>query len=224
MNDNFLPLETRAPKIIKKRNQQETASGKFRSLLKHQVLNAENESRTILQTAHQTAADLVNSAEAQAETIRREAYQTGRAAAENELLESLLEIKEKRVEVLRTIEEDVLKLSIKLAEKIIGREISGENSAAVRVEIVSNALRSARHQEMLTVRVNAADLPLLERMRDEKTNAFGRAQLIDFVADQTISIGGCIIESQSGTIDARVETQLRILENALLARTLEEKL
>ena len=223
MNDNLSLLETRTPKVIKKRNQRETASGAFRNLLKHQVLNAESEARAILQTARQTAAELVNSAQTQAATIRREAHQAGRAAAENELLESLLEIKEKRVEVLRTIEEDVLKLSVKLAEKIIGREISGENAGAARLEIVANALRAARQQEMLTVRVNAADLPPLERMRDEKVNTFGRAQLIDFVADQAVAAGGCIIESQSGTIDARVETQLRILENALLARASEDE-
>jgi flagellar biosynthesis/type III secretory pathway protein FliH len=65
-------------------------------------------------------------------------------------------------------------------------------------------------------------LPLLERMRDEKSNAFGRAQFIDFVADQGVKTGGCIVESESGTIDARIETQLRILENALLARVSSE--
>lgn len=221
MNENSLPLETRPPKVIKKRNQKDSVSATFRNLLKHQVLNAENESRDILLKARETAENLINSAAAQAQSIHQEAYQTGRETAENELLESLVEIREKRSEVLRTVEEDVLKLAVKLAEKIIGKEISGENSEAARVEIVANALRAARHQEMLTVRVNAADLPLLEKMRDEKANAFGRAQLIDFVADQAVLTGGCIIESQSGTIDARVETQLRILENALLARASE---
>jgi type III secretion protein L len=74
---------------------------------------------------------------------------------------------------------------------------------------------------MLTVRVSNADLSRLEEMR-ESINALGRAQYIDFVADQAIVKGGCIIESASGTIDARLETQLRILENALLARTSDE--
>ena len=221
MNDNLSSLETRAPKIIKKRNQKDATSAAFRKLLKHQVLNAESEALAILRQAREAAADLVKAAESQAAAIRSEAYRGGRAAAESELLESLLEIREKRVQVLKTVEEDVLKLAIKVAEKIIGREIGEQNAGLARTETITNALRAARHQEMLTVRVNADDLPLLERMRDEKANAFGRAQLIDFVADQTITSGGCIIESGSGTIDARIETQLRILETALLALTSE---
>lgn len=223
MNDNFLSLEARAPQVIKRKNLKiARASDAFRSLVKHQVLEAEAEARDILQAARDLADELTSGAEMEAETIRREAYRGGREQAESEFLENLFDIKEKRAQVLRAVEEDILRLSVKLAEKIIGREIAKDDGAA-RVEIVVNALRAARQQEMLTVRVNANDLPSLERMRDEKTNAFGRAQFIDFVADQLVQTGGCIVESQSGTIDARVETQLRILENALLARVASDK-
>jgi type III secretion protein L len=163
----------------------------------------------------------LNAAEIEAETIRREAYRDGREQAEQELAGDLFEIKQKRAQVLSEVEADVLRLAVKLAEKIIGREVEASGGAA-RGEIVVNALRAARAQETLTVRVSAADLPALERMRAEKNNAFGRAQFIDFVADQAVANGGCIIESQSGTIDARIETQLRILENALLGRVASE--
>lgn len=222
MNDNFLALKTGVPKIIKRANQKNAASTVFRSLIKHQILDAEAEARGILQAARDRAEETENAAQMEAETIRRESYRAGREDAERELLDNLFEIKEKRAQVLRTIEEDVLKLSVKLAEKIVGREIEQSDGAA-RGEIVVNALRAARQQEMLTVRVNANDLPLLEQMRDEKNNAFGRAQFIDFVADQSVKDGGCIVESSSGTIDARIETQLRILENVLLARVSGEK-
>jgi type III secretion protein L len=218
MNEKKLSLEYSVPKIIKAKNQK-TASVFLGSLVKHQVLNAEEEARFILQTAREEADKLVADANDAAEEIRCKAYQTGRDEAENELLENLLAIKEERSQVFLTIERDILKLSIKLAEKIIGREIQQDESA--RTEIVLNALRHARQQEMLTVRVSNADLSRLEEMR-ESINALGRAQYIDFVADQAIVKGGCIIESASGTIDARLETQLRILENALLARTSDE--
>lgn len=222
MNDNFpSPASPSAPKIIKSKNQKAIVNGVFRALVKHQILEAEAEAVSILQSARANAERLINEAQAQADRIRKDAYLAGRSEAESELLEDLFEIKEKRGQVLRTVEEDVLKLAVKLAEKIIGREV--EENKDARAEIVANALRAARQQEMLTVRVNANDLPLLERMRDEKANAFGRGQYIDFVADQTVKNGGCIVESESGTVDARLETQLRILENALLARAASEK-
>lgn len=215
MNDNFLMPE----KIIKGKNQR-NISVAFGSLIKNQIINAEEKSRQILNEAYDNASDLVAAAETQAENIRREAYQAGRDEAEGELIENLLAIREIRLRALQEVEQDVLRLSVKLAEKIIGKEVRQDET--IRGEIVMNALRQARQQEMLTVRVNANDLPLVERMR-ERIDSFGRAKYIDFIADQSVKDGGCIIESASGTVDARLETQLRILENALLARVSEEK-
>lgn len=173
----------------------------------------------ILRQANENAGELVETAAAEAETIRREAYENGRETAERELLENILAAREKRLQALIEIEQEVLRLAVKIAEKIIGREI--ETDETTRGEIVLTALRQARQQEMLTVRVNAADLPLIEKMR-ERLDAFGRSRYLDFVADQAVGTGGCLIESQSGTIDARLETQLRVLENALLARVVSE--
>ncbi len=149
----------------------------------------------------------------------RNAYESGREESVQELLEDVLAAKEQRAEALYAVEQDVLKLAVKVAEKIIGREVQQDEN--VRADIVLTALRQARQQEMLTVRVNANDLPLVEKMR-ERIDAFGRARYLDFVADQAVGEGGCLIESASGTIDARLETQLRVLENALLAQISNE--
>ncbi len=219
MNDNFLPLAAAASKVIRKKNQK-TLSPALGNLIKHQILDAEESAQEIVRTARKQANELVAEAEKSSENIRARAYDEGRSEAESELIENILATREARERVLTTVEADVLKLAVKLAEKIIGRELEQDEDA--RGEIVLNALRSARQQEMLTVRVGAGDLPILERLR-EKIERGGRAQYVDFVADQAVKNGGCIIESTSGTIDARLETQLRILENALLARVEGEK-
>ncbi len=219
MNENFLPPVNAAPKIVRKKNQQ-AMSIVFGGVIKKQVSDAEEAARLIRQKAAEAAENRIFDAESAAENIRAEAYRAGREAAESEWAENLLAIKEKRARILSTIEQEILKLSVKLAGKIIGGEIKQDE--ATRTEIVLNALRQTRQQELLTVRVSAGDLPLLERMR-EKIDSFGRAKFIDFVADQAVAHGGCIIESSSGTIDARVETQLRILESALLARVADDE-
>ncbi len=109
----------------------------------------------------------------------------------------------------------MLRLAVKLAEKIIGREIERDDAALA--DIVSAALRHARQQESLTVRVNPADLPRVQAHR-ERLDPSGRARFIDLVADPRVGHGGCVIEGESGTVDARLDTQLRVLERALLAR------
>ena len=214
MDENSLLLKSLPKKIIKRKDQR-VDSIFFGKILKHQVLKAEEKAAEILQKAHEKADEAVEKATAEAENIRREAYKTGREAAAQELLENILAAREQRSQALHEIEGEVLKLAIKIAEKIIGREV--ETDETVRGEIVLTALRQARQQEMLTVRVNAADLPLVEKMRG-KIDSFGRAQYLDFIADQSVGAGGCLIESASGTIDARLETQLRVLEKAMLAQ------
>lgn len=215
MNENVLLLEKSNPNIIK-RGDAKVDSIFFGRILKHQILNAEEMARNILREAGERSENHVLDALTEAETIRKEAYESGREEAAQEFLENILAAKEKRSQALNSIERDVLKLSVKIAEKIIGREI--ETHETVRGEIVMTALRQARQQEMMTVRVNHADLPLVEKMR-ERIDAFGRARYLDFVADQMIKEGGCLIESAAGTIDARLETQLRVFEKALVAQT-----
>ena len=220
MNENSMPLESSNQRIIKRENVR-VDSIFFGRILKNQILNAEETARKIIREANEKADNHVADALTEAEEIRREAYESGRETAAQELLENILAAKEQRAQALHAVEQDVLKLSVKIAEKIIGREIETDESA--RGEIVLTALRQARQQELMTVRVNAADLPLIEKMR-ERIDAFGRARFLDFVADQTIKAGGCLIESASGTIDARLETQLRVFEKALLAQSsMDEK-
>ena len=215
MNDQ-ISLTGNAKRTIIKRDEQRTDSIFFGKILKHQILNAEEKAREIIAEAQQQAENHVAEAAAEADQIRTEAYENGRAAAVEEFLANALAAKEQKIQALHTVEQDVLKLSVKIAEKIIGREI--EKDEQTRGEIVLTALRQARQQELMTVRVSAADLSLIEKMR-ARTDALGRARFLDFVADQTIKQGGCLIESASGTIDARLETQLRVFEQALLAQT-----
>lgn len=217
MSDNFLPT-VGAGRIVKAANTR-TKSLISGNLLKNQILRAEEEAREILHEARTTAAEIINSAERAAENLRHDSYLQGREECETEMVENVLAIREERARNLAGLEQEILRLSVKIAEKIIGEEIKADEKT--RGEIVLNALRHARQQEMLTIRVNAADAPLLENMR-EKIDSFGRAKFIDFVADQAVKTGGCIIESASGTIDARLETQLKILEKALLAQAKEQ--
>lgn len=217
--NNSSAKEINSGRVIKAGNRQ-TASAAFGNLLKNQIWQAQEEAREILRWSRQTAEDTITQAEQAAEEIRREAYDAGRAEAEREWIDNLLLIKEQRRQNLASIERDVLQLSVKIAEKIIGKEL--QLNPEIRAEIVFNALRQVRQQERLTVRVSQEDLALVEQMR-QRIDSYGRHRDIDFVADRAVRAGGCIVESQSGTTDARVEIQLRILENALLSRGNDER-
>lgn len=185
------------------------------AVVKRAVVDARAEARRILSDAAREAEELRERAAREAEELREAAYQEGLESALAELNHVLLEAHERRDAALSGAERDVLRLAVKLAEKIIGREIERDDAALA--DIVSAALRHARQQESLTVRVNPADLPRVQAHR-ERLDPSGRARFIDLVADPRVAHGGCVIEGESGTVDARLDTQLRVLERALLAR------
>lgn len=200
----------------KSRGAAEPARGlRHGAVVKRAVAEARAEARRILADANREAEELRERAARDARELREAAYEEGREAALAELNFILLEAHERRDAALSGAERDVLRLAVKLAEKIIGREVERDDAALA--DIVSAALRHARQQESLTVRVNPADLPRVQAHR-ERLDPSGRARFIDLVADPRVGHGGCVIEGESGTVDARLDTQLRVLERALLAR------
>lgn len=185
------------------------------SITKRQVVDARAEARRIMVQAENDAAAIRQQTETVAREARETAYRQGSESALTEWQSLLLEAREQRDQALAGIERDVLRLAVKLAEKILGRELE-QNKEAI-VDIVATALRQARRNEMITLRVNPTDLPLVEQHR-RRFEQMGRNQFLDIVPDPVVTAGGCMIESESGSIDAQLETQLRVLERALLTR------
>jgi type III secretion protein L len=202
-------------KIIKRVAANATLGG---SITKKQIVDARAEARRIIADAEEDAAAIRTSAE----SFARESYETAyREGCEASLLEwntLLLQARDDRAQALAGVERDLLRLAVKIAEKIIGSEIKRDRIAIVG--IVATALRQARRNEMITIRVNPADLLVIEEQRQRLDRA-GREKYMDIVPDPRVASGGCVIESESGAIDAQLETQFRVLERALLKRASE---
>jgi len=202
-------------KIIKRIAANTTPGG---SITKKQIVDARAEARRIIADAQEDAAAIRTSAE----SFARESYETAyREGCEASLLEwntLLLEAREDRAQALAGVERDLLRLAVKIAEKILGSEIKRDRIAIVG--IVATALRQARRNERITIRVNPADLLVIEEQRQRLDRA-GREKYMDIVPDPRVASGGCVIESESGAIDAQLETQFRVLERALLKRASE---
>ena len=194
----------------------EPAQNPNRKVIKNQIVSARDEAARILEEAEEFACEIRREALEEAELLRAEAFRDGTDKAVTEFEQNILEVREIRERVWRETEQDLLRLSIRLTEKILGREIKSDKKAVV--DIVVAALQNARQQEKLTVRVNPTDLPIVEK-EVENLARTGRVRFMDFIADPRVSEGGCLIESEVGTIDARLETQLRVLERALLSQS-----
>jgi flagellar assembly protein FliH len=68
----------------------------------------------------------------------------------------------------------------------------------------------------LVVRVSPTDLPLLQP-EEKRLRAAVPGRALTMVADARIELGGCIVESSLGTLDGRMDVQLRELYATLRA-------
>src|SRR5215203_1772477 len=136
-------------------------SGVKQKVVKNQIVSANKEAARILEEAEEFAAAIRREAETQAENLKAEAVREGTENALTEFERNLVESREIREKVWRETEKDLLRLAVRLAERIVGREIEKDDKTIV--EIISTALQNARQQEKLTVRVNPKDLPTIEK-------------------------------------------------------------
>lgn len=187
----------------------------YRGVIKNQTIAAKRDAEDILTQARFEADSILQNAAKEAERVLAEAHREGLERALTEFEKNLIEIREIRSNVLHNAERDLLTLAVRIAGKILGKELNSNKKAII--DIVSTALKNARQQEKVTIFVNPSDLGAVSGER-EKFSSDEKIRLLDFVADPAVEAGGCVIETEVGKIDARLETQLKVIENALLGQ------
>jgi len=103
-------------------------------------------------------------------------------------------------------EEDVVKLAIGIARRILYREITTDPTALVG--LVRAALDKLDGREVQRLRANPQDAPVLQQQLQQ----IGMPRKIDVVADASLQRGSAIFETTQGSLDASAETQLNEID------------
>lgn len=175
-------------------------------------------------SAHQLSKEIIHQAETQAEEIKKQAieekekaikegYEKGYQEGLAQVSEIILLAKQQREKLITNLEPQLVKLSIKIAEKIIARELKLDEWTVIN--IVTQALQPIKDQQKIIIFVNPEDLKKLEIKKSYILSLLSKAKDIEIRANDEIKLGGCIIETEAGKIDAQLQTQLKIIEKAL---------
>ncbi|MDX2153467.1 MAG: FliH/SctL family protein [Bryobacteraceae bacterium] len=172
-------------------------------VLKQQVLSASEQAQRILAEAA-----------AERERLHAEAFEAGFRAGLAQWETAIAETQRSVRDYIEASRPEVLRLAVRIAEKILGEEVK---AAPERLAgIVDEALRSIVRERRVTVYVAPGGRAVLEpaRARFEQRLGPDCALRLDEASD--LAPGDCRIVSELGAIDARIETQLRLIERALL--------
>lgn len=118
-----------------------------------------------------------------------------------------------RADLALRFEDQLVSLATQMAEKILNTEL--QIKPELLAGIVKNALRSIGEAKQVTVRVHPKDLEILRDKTSEIASTLPSSAVLDLRPDESLSRGDCLIDSDIGSLDARLATQLSTLKQQL---------
>ncbi|MGD8191013.1 flagellar assembly protein FliH [Brevibacillus ginsengisoli] len=116
--------------------------------------------------------------------------------------------------IINQAEPFLVELSMEIARKIIGEELSTDPEKIV--EMVKKVVRRSRVHGQITISVNHRYYQFIEEHRTQfLTLLDGQAELAIY-PDYTVQDEGCVIRTPFGSVDARIDTQLEEIRQVLL--------
>ena len=129
----------------------------------------------------------------------------------NQFMRQLSETVDQRIAHL---EVEALELAFSSLCKIIG---DAESFRSIAVETIKHAVSQLTGRGLVTARVHPDDILWLSQVTNATDPQFNSRinGKITWIPDTDIELGGCILETSNGSIDARLETQLEQLKELI---------
>lgn len=201
------------------------------------IADAHAQADRITADARSTASAIVESAHIEAESIREQAREAGRqeglVAARAEVEEQVRQEADAYLDAIRADlqeivdavadgrrqlwerqETEMLQFVLDISRQVIKTEVKQNDD--VLLQIMRNAMRRVTDKETMRIRVSVSDAPRIKAAREEVMQIVDGIRTLEIVDDRRIGPGGCVIETNAGTIDAKIETQLGEIEKTIL--------
>ena len=163
------------------------------------------------------------------ERVRQEAYQAGmkdgQAAglkqgltrAEQVLRQFDAAIKEaisQRSAMLEEARKNILNLVLQISRQVTFGAVEVDPESTVK--LISGVIDTLLDRSRIKIKVDPDHLPIVEQNVQQFLKGSATIKEIAIEPDSRVRYGGCFIETPHGDIDARLESQFEIIEEALL--------
>lgn len=162
---------------------------------------------------------LLQAARDEAQTMRQEGYQAGLQRGLAQLATCASQLSTLRETALRARENDVIGLAMAVARKIVNKEI--EEDLALLTSLFEQTLGEIGAAQQIVIRLHPKSLPLMKSAQ-QKLKEIDQPVQIELESDSTLACGDCIIETEFGRIDARLDAQFAFIERALVEQSADK--
>ncbi|HEX3011050.1 MAG TPA: FliH/SctL family protein [Syntrophomonadaceae bacterium] len=192
---------------------------KARTDAKNLINDAQEEASAARAQAQEEAGELRRQAQ---EEGYREGLEKARQEIEAERITALeqsqaliQEARQTKLQTMKSAEGDISRLVMAVSKKVIAAEII--SNPKVITDIVREAISFLDDPENITVYVNPNDMENLMAGIDahELTEPGEKEALVEVRPLDKIDAGGCVVDSEIGRVDARMETRMANVEKAM---------
>ncbi len=152
-------------------------------------------------------------------------YQAGVQSCREELEESVKgvikrftsmidDLASQRRRLLLDSEEAIVKLACEIAKRVIGT--LAEVSEKPVIEVTKRALKYLSERQKITIRVNPEDAQILRKYSSDWLEGNASRDMVEIKEDARIKRGGCLIEGETGNVEAELDRQVEMIRRALL--------
>lgn len=164
--------------------------------------------------------NLISRAQEEAGTIRDNAAQEGYKEGLEKAKQDIIQIKgaigdflKAKQEIFEYIAPDILEISVDIAKKIVKHEI--EQDPQLILDNILDVLRNiSKDEAKITISVNPEQSAITKENMPRLLSLVGMEARVNILADDTIELGSCIVQTSNGIVDATINTQLEIIKEA----------
>lgn len=122
------------------------------------------------------------------------------------LTASLLKIKE---EMIYQNEAHIMKMIYEIATRLAFDHISAHQDVVVR--LIKKSIEEAQADENVNIRVATSQLEFLEKIKQTPGREYEFLKQVKFEGSDSVTVGSCVVETNFGVIDARIEERVNKL-------------
>lgn len=233
-NESFIPVnevkKDENSELEQLKNESEKIIKETENMVMELLEKAREEARLIIAEAQEEADIIRGKVYEEAHQIREQAEKAGyeeglnkaweemqkaRAEAEIERKEIIEEARRIKLEIMHSVEEDIVKLAMAIAKKVIVAELKTNRESIL--EVIREAISFLDQPENVTLRFNPQDMKIINLLmkKGDFADIESEALNMELKPDSRITPGGVIVESDKGMVDAQIETRISSIEEAL---------
>jgi flagellar assembly protein FliH len=150
---------------------------------------------------------------------KRVGFESGSKKADSvidSLNQTLGQLETIRQEIYQEIEKEVTQMALSIARKIVCHEVKTSQETVTCV--AREALSRVDNPGEIKIKLNPDDLQFIKETQSQFSHVLHNVDNIRFEAEESIQSGGCLIETDRGDIDARIEKQFQAIEESFQAQ------